>query len=253
MLKSCDDLTQEVFALQVLNFINPNLENPDFDDPNSDGSLTKQKIKDFAKKSRLTPQEFLNALDLVPRDELTTIEQRPNGEEFEKPLKLFSRVDSKNLIEIETAYIRYKSKNKLYEKGKTELKAFLMPPVQESTQEQKEAQNLKFLKEEYQRLQLRGFVLGTTVFYDLIRPDFKVVNLGFVEKFMLNFKHEIFEDDVRSTEVHLASSKKVIKRDVLLAFKELFIEKYIEKAQLKTLSESEWIDHWQNIRKSSEE
>ncbi|MCC9032730.1 hypothetical protein NAL32_07375 [Chryseobacterium sp. Ch-15] len=252
MLKSCDELTQEIFALQVLNFINPNLENPDFDDPNSDGSLNKQKIKDFANKSRLTPQEFLNALDLVPRDELTTIEHRSDGEDFEKPLKLFSRVDSKNLIEIETAYIRYRSKNKLYEKGKAELKAFLMPPVQELTEEQKEAQNQRFLKEEYQRLQLRGFVLGSTIFYDLIRSNYKVVNLAFVEKFMTNFKPEVFEDDKRSVEFHLASSKKVIKKDVFLAFKELFIEKYIEKAQLKKLSETEWIEYWQNIKNSSE-
>lgn len=253
MLKSCDGLTLEMFALHVLNFINPNFENPDFEDPNSDASLNKQKVIDFAKKSRLTPQEFMDALDLVPRDQLTTIEQRADGEDYEKPLKLFSRIDSKSLIEIETAYMRYRSKNKLYEKGKAELKAFLMPPVHESTQEQKDAQNLKFLKEEYQRLQIRGFVLGTTIFYDLLRPNYKVVNLGFVEKFMLNFKHEVFEDEVRSTEVHLASSKKVIKRDVLLAFKELFVEKYIEKAQLKSLSESEWIDHWQNIKNQSEE
>ncbi|AZA74760.1 hypothetical protein [Chryseobacterium indoltheticum] len=251
MLKSCDDLTQEVFALQVLNFINPNLENPDFDDPNSDGSLNKQKIKDFAKKSRLTPQEFLDALDLVPRDELTTIEQRPNGEDFEKPLKLFSRIDSKNLIEIETAYIRYRSKNKLYEKGKAELKAFLMPPVQESTQEQKEAQNRKFLKEEYQRLQIRGFVLGTTIFYDMLRPNYKVVNIAFIEIFLQTFKPEVFEDEIRSTEVHLANSKKIIKRDVLLAFKELFVKTYIEKAQLKSLSESEWIEHWKNIKNNT--
>ncbi|MBW3524448.1 hypothetical protein [Chryseobacterium sp. NKUCC03_KSP] len=252
MLKSCDLLTLEMFALHVLNFINPNFENPDFEDPQSDASLNKQKVIDFAKKSRLTPQEFMNALDLVPRDELTTIEQRPNGEDFEKPLKLFSRIDSKNLIEIETAYIRYRSNNKLYEKGKEELKAFLMPPAQELTEAQKEAQNLKFLKEEYQRLQLRGFVLGSTVFYDLIRSNYKVINLAFVEKFMLNFKPEVFEDDKRSVEFHLASSKKVIKKDVLLAFKELFIEKYIEKAQLKNLSESEWIEHWRNVKKESE-
>lgn len=253
MLKSCDLLTLEMFSLHVLNFINPNFENPDFEDPHSDASLNKQKVIDFAKKSKLTPQEFMDALDLVPRGELTTIEERPNGEEFEKTLKLFSRIDSKNLIEIETAYIRYKTRNKLYEKGKAELKAFLMPPTKESSDEEKKAQNLKFLKEEYQRLQLRGFVLGSTVFYDLIRSNYKVVNLGFVEKFMINFKPEIFEDEKRSVEFHLASSKKIIKKDVFLAFKELFIEKYIEKAQLKNMSDIEWIEHWQNIKKGTEE
>lgn len=242
-----------MFSLHVLNFINPNFENPDFEDPQSDASLNKQKVIDFAKKSRLTPLEFMDALDLVPRGELTTVEERPNGEEFEKSLKLFSRIDSKNLIEIETAYIRYKTRNKLYEKGKAELKAFLMPPTGESTAEEKEEQNLKFLKEEYQRLQLRGFVLGSTVFYDIIRSNYKVVNLGFVEKFMINFKPEVFEDEKRSVEFHLASSKKVVKKDVFLAFKELFIAKYIEKAQLKGMSETEWVDHWQNVKIGTEE
>jgi len=247
MLKSCDNLTIEIFALHVINFINPNFENPDFDDPQSDASLNKQKVIDFAKKSRLTPQEFMNALDLVPRDELTTIEQRPDGEDFEKPLKLFSRIDSKNLIEIETAYIRYRNKNKLYEKGKAEIKAFLNPPTPELTPEQKQENRMKFLKEEFARLKSKGAVLGSTTFYDLIRKENKIIKLSFVEKFMLTFKPEEFSEDKRSLETHLASTKKVIKKDVFLSFKEVFVAAYIAKMKLSEETESEWINHWQNL------
>lgn len=253
MLKYCDDLTLEIFALNVLNFINPNLENPDFDDPNSDASLNKQKIKEFAKKSRLTPEEFMTALDLVPRDELTTIEQRADGEDFEKPLKLFSRVDSKNLIEIETAYIRYKAKNKLYEKGKAEIKAFLSPPPAKLTPEQKKNIWLKFLKDEFARLQEKGEVLGSVQYYDLIRRNHDVIKLAFVEKFMQWFVPEEHTKDERSTSVHLASSKKIIKKDLFLSFKELFVSSYIKKMNLKDGTEENWIDHWEMLKKPATE
>ncbi|MEA1848979.1 hypothetical protein U9K52_08665 [Chryseobacterium sp. MHB01] len=251
MLKYCDDLIIEVFALEVLNFINPNFENPDFEDPDSDASLNKQKVKVFAKKCRLTPKEFMNALDLVPRGELTITEQRADGEDFEKPLKLYSRIDSKNLIEIETAYIRYRGKNKLYEKGKAEIAAFLNPPVVQSTEEEKQKIRLKFLKDEFQRLQSKGEILGSVQYYDWLRISHENVKIGFVEKFMLNFVPEEHLSDERSKSVHLASSKKIIKKDLFLSFKETFVSAYITKMKLKDGTEKEWIEHWETLRKSA--
>jgi hypothetical protein len=255
MLKSYnnDDLTLEIFALEVLNFINPNFENPDFEDPDSDASLNKQKVKDFAKKSRLTPKEFMNALDLVPRGELTTIEERPNGEEFEKPLKLFSRIDSKNLIEIETAYIRYRGKNKLYEKGKAEIKAFLTPPTIKPTEDEQQIIWLKFLKDEYDRLQEKGEVLGSVQYYDILRKKHDIVKIGFVEKFMMTFVPEEHTKDERSKAIHLASSKKIIKKDLFLSFKELFVSSYITKMKLNDGTEKDWINHWEGLKKGSNE
>lgn len=248
MLKYCDDFVLEIFALEVLNFINPNFENPDFEDPDSDASLNKQKVRDFAKKCRLTPKEFMNALDLVPRGELTTIEQRPDGEDFEKPLKLFSRVDSKNLIEIETAYIRYKAKNKLYEKGKAEIVAFLNPPPTGSTEEEKQKIRLKFLKDEFERLQTKGEVLGSVQYYDLLRRNHDTVKIRFVELFMQSFIPEEYINEERSTSVHLASSKRIIKKDLFLSFKETFVTSYITKMKLKDGTEEQWIEHWENLR-----
>jgi len=248
MLKSCDIFTLEIFSLQVLDFINPNFENPDFKDPHSDASLNKKKVIDFAQQSVLTPQEFINALYLVPKGELTTVEQRPDGEDFEKPLKLYSRIDSKSLLEIEAAYIRYREKNKQYEKGKAEIAAFLNPPAAESTEEEKQKIRLKFLTDEFARLQTKGEVLGSVQYYDLLRKNHEVIKIAFVEKFLQNFVPEVHLTDERSKSVHLASSKRIIKKDLFLSFKETFVSSYITKMKLKDGTEEEWIEHWENLR-----
>ena len=242
-------MTLEMFALHVLKFINPNFENPDFNDPNSDASLNKLTVIQFAKKCRLTPKEFLMALDLVPRGELTTVEDR-NGEDYERPLKLFARVDERNLIEIETAYGRYKVRNKQYERGKSEIKAFLEPPKPELTPEQLKAERIDFYKTDFARLQREGKVMGTVIFYDLIKKNgLEKVNLKFVENVLDKFQPETTEPDglSRSTEPQQIKIPKVRKHDAKVFFIDALVAAYFEKEKLKELSESGFVEYWENI------
>ncbi len=235
-LSSNEDISE--FTARILNFFNPKFESP------SEEELASADIYLFASRCELTADEFLLALSLATEGKLKSeIDKDGNAE----TIKLFREIDIIKLGEVKAAYIRYKNDDEQYKKGKSDIKAFLNPPLPEPTPEEKKAQFNKFLKEEYSRLQKKGQVLGTTTFYDLIRKDFEVVKLGFVEKFLKEFKHEVFQDENRSLEFHLASSKKVIKKDVFLSFKELFITKYIEKEKLKELSELDWILYWEKF------
>ncbi|ROI02915.1 hypothetical protein EGI16_12140 [Chryseobacterium sp. G0240] len=240
MLKQSNEREINEFTAQVLNFFNPKFEDPEIEE-----ELARADILRFATRCELTSEEFLLALTLATEGKL---QSAPDSAGNVENIKLYREIDIIKLGEVKAAYIRFKNEDEKYKKGKAEIKAFLNPPPVEITPEQKKEIRIKFLKEEYSRLQSKGEVLGSIQFYDLLRKGHKVVKIGFVEKFLQTVKLEEYLEAGRSTEVHKASSKRVIKKDPFLAFKELFVSSYITKMKLKDGTEEQWIEHWEQFR-----
>lgn len=227
------------FTARLISFFNPKFED------DTEAELAAADVHSFASRCELTAEEFMLALSLATEGKLKS---EMDKEGHSETIKLFREIDIIKLGEVKSAYIRHKMQDKQYENGKREISDYLNPPSTEPNPEEKQAQLIKFLKLEYARLQNQGAVMGTTVFYDLIRKEFQVVNLGFVEKFLINFKAEVFQNEDRNIDIHLAGSKKIIKKDTFLSFKDLFVAKYIEKKQLNELTEDAWIEYWQDLQ-----
>jgi hypothetical protein len=244
MLKSSSDQEINVFTAKILNFFNPKFESE------TEVELVRVEIYTFAMRCELTPDEFLLALHLATEGKLKTeIDKDGNAE----TIKLYREIDIIKLGEVKAAYMRYKSTDPKYTKGIADVKAFLSPPSVELTPEQKQNIWLKFLKDEFARLQDKGEVLGSVQYYDILRKKHDLVKIGFVEKFMMTFVPEEHTKDERSKAIHLASSKKIIKKDLFLSFKELFVSSYITKMKLKDGTEKDWISHWESLKKGGNE
>ncbi len=239
-LKQSNEAEVNIFCAKVLNFFNPK-----FEDPKIEEELAIEEIKTFAKRCELTSDEFMFALSLATEGKLKSeIDSDGNAE----TIKLFREIDIIKLGEVKAAYLRFKIDDPKYKKGKAEIKAFLDPPPAELTPEEKKESFRKFLKEEFFRMQTKGQILGSVRFYDLLRKENKIVKIAFVEKFLQTFKPEEFIEEKRSTQVHIASSKKVIKKDAFLSFKEHFVTSYIVKMELHNATEEKWIEHWENMQ-----
>lgn len=244
MLKQSSEEEIKIFSARILNFFNPKFEDP------HEEELAAADIYSFAMRCELTADEFMLALSLATEGKLKSeIDSEGNAE----VIKLFREIDIIKLGEVKSAYLRYKAEDSKYKKGKAEIVAFLNPPPAESTEEEKQKIRLKFLKDEYARLKSKGEVLGSVQYYDILRKSKDTVKLAFVERFMRAFVPEEYIKDERSTSVHLASSKKIIKKDLFLSFKEVFVSAYITKMKLKDGTEEEWIEHWENLRTAVKE
>lgn len=244
MLKWSSEEELNEFCVKVGSFFNPKFTGSAAEQ-DLQQELAAATIYDFAKKCELTEKEFMLALTLATEGKLKSeIDNEGNAE----TIKLYREIDTIKLGEIKAAYLRYKVADPNYQKGKAEIKAFLDPPPSESTEEEKHKIRLKFLKDEYERLQTKGEVLGSVQYYDLLRKNHDTVKIRFVELFMQTFVPEEYTVEERSTSVHLASSKKIIKKDLFLSFKELFVSSYITKMKLKELTEEQWIEHWERLR-----
>ncbi|MEN5308779.1 hypothetical protein ABE425_14780 [Chryseobacterium cucumeris] len=245
MLKQSSEQDINIFTAKVLSYFNPK-----FEDPEVEEKLACEDIKRFALRCEITEEEFMLALDLATEGKLQTA---PDSAGNVENIKLYREIDIIKLGEVKAAYLRFKNVDEKYKNGKDKITAFLNPPPVELTPEQKKEIRIKFLKEEFSRLQTKGEVLGSIQFYDLLRKEHKVIKIGFVEKFLQTVKLEEYIDAGRSTEVHKASSKKVIKKDPFLEFKELFVSSYIIKMKLKDVTEEKWIEHWEALRQSNSE
>lgn len=245
MLKQSSENDINVFTAKVLSYFNPKFEDPEIEE-----KLACEDIKRFASRCEITEDEFMLALDLATEGRL---QSSPDSAGNVENIKLYREIDIIKLGEVKAAYLRFKMSDEKYAKGKAEIKKFLSPPPAELTAEQKKEIRIKFLKEEYSRLQLKNEVLGSVQFYDLLRREHSVVKIAFVEKFLQTVKLEEYVETARSTDFHKVSSKKVIKKDPFLAFKELFISSYITKMKLKDVTEEEWISHWERLRESNSE
>ncbi len=244
MLKSSNEKDINEFTGRLFSFFNPKFESE------TEAEFARADIYAFAMRCELTSDEFNLALHLATEGKLKTeIDKDGNAE----TIKLYREIDIIKLGEVKAAYLRYKIADPKYTKGIAEVKAFLNPPPLELTPEQKQNIWLKFLKDEFARLQEKGEVLGSVRYYDILRKKHDIVKIAFVEKFMQTFVPEEHTKEERSKAVHLASSKKIIKKDLFLSFKELFVSSYITKMKLKDGTEKNWIEHWEILKKGGDE
>ena len=108
-------------------------------------------------------------------------------------------------------------------------------------------QRLKFYSEEYKRLQRDGKVLGTTIFYDLIKKEgLETVKLKWLEAILDKFKPETVDKSLIN-EPQLVKLPKIKKHDAKTFFIDELVHAYFVNKKLKDLSEEDFINHWENI------
>ena len=213
--------------------------NPTFTDGENGVKLAESEIRRYAKQSLITREEFFIARTLLSRDLLFDFDGNP--------LKPFKIIDFEFFNKVETAYINFRNHEKTREIGIAKLKAFLEPPKPEPTEEELKEQRLKFYSEEYKRLQRYGKVLGTTIFYDLIKKEgLETVKLKWLEVILDKFKPETVDKSLIN-EPQLVKLPKIKKHDAKTFFIDELVHAYFVNKKLKDLSEEDFINHWENI------
>lgn len=237
MLKYASDSEISQFAIRLINFINPKFEE-------GEAEIAEAEIYSFAKNCELTANEFLLALELSADGKLYS-EPDTNGNS--EKIKLYREVDRLKLGEVKSAYIALKRADKVFQEDAKKIKAFLEPPKPEPTEEELKEQRLKFYSEEYKRLQRDGKVLGTTIFYDLIKKEgLETVKLKWLEAILDKFKPETVDKSLIN-EPQLVKIPKIKKHDAKTFFIDELVHAYFVNKKLKELSEEEFIKHWENI------
>ena len=204
----------------------------------------------FAKNCELTAEEMELAFHLATEGKLKT---EPDKDGNAVPVQLYREVDALKLGELKAAYIRHKASDKGYEIGKEKLKNFLEPPTQELTPEQKKAERIAFYKTELERLQNGEMVLGTTIFYELIKlAGLERISLKYVESVLDKFQPETFQSGISVTKVggELDIPKK-IKHNAKVFFIGEIVKSYFKKHNLKELTQDQFIAHWENIKNTT--
>ena len=237
MLKYASDSEISQFAIRLINFINPKFEE-------GEAEIAEAEIYSFAKNCELTANEFLLALEMSADGKLYS-EPDTNGNS--EKIKLYREVDRLKLGEVKSAYIALKRADKVFQEDVKKIKAFLEPPKPEPTEEELKEQRLKFYSEEYKRLQIDGNVLGTTIFYDLIKKEgLETVKLKWLEVILDKFKPETVDKSLIN-EPQLVKIPKIKKHDAKTFFIDELVHAYFLNKKLKELSEEEFIKHWENI------
>ncbi|RNA63486.1 hypothetical protein D1631_16945 [Chryseobacterium nematophagum] len=166
-------------------------------------------------------------------------------------LKPYKKIDFEMFNQVEVAYIEYKKIDKQRELGIEKIKIFLEPSKPELTPKDKKRERIKFYRSDYKRLQKEGKVLGTLIFYDLIKKKrLEKVSLKFVENILDNFVPETTGIS-HSKEPEQIKLTRIKKQDVKVFFIDVVVNTYIEKNKLKEFSESEWIEYWESIFEST--
>lgn len=242
MLKHSDDNQVSIFTARVLNFINPK-----FDDPESEMPLAEVELYAFARSCELTCDEFLLALELAADGKLYT---EPDEKGNSRKIQLFREIDRLKLGEVKSAYLHHKKIDKQYESGKAIIKAFLEPPKPELTPEEKKAERVAFYKTEYERLQRGEMVLGSTIFYDLMkRSGLEKVNLKFVEVILDKYEPETFESGLTTSKVgSMLDIPKKTKHNAKVFFINAIVKAYFDKNKLKELTQDQFIEYWEKIK-----
>lgn len=242
MLKFSNSDERMQFAFRVISFINPKFEDDDEDNPLSDFNLAKNELLEFSQNCQITANEFIIALDMATRGLLVL-----NGD----PVKLFREIDRLKLGEVENAYLEFRRSDKLFEEDNKKIKAFLEPPKPEPTPEERKLGRKQFYEVEYARLQRNNKVLGSPIFFDLMKKNgLDKVNLKFIENVLEKFRPE--ELASISNEPKQVGIPKIIKKNVKVFFIDELVSAYIKKEKLNELSQSEWVDYWENIFNSDE-
>ena len=241
-LKHCDDQQISVFIAKVLNFINPK-----FDDVETEMQLAEAELYSFAHKCELTTDEFMIALEMAVDGKLYT---EPDENGHSKRIQLFREIDRLKLGEVKAAYLYHKKIDKQYEIGKSIIKAFLEPPQKELTPEEKKTERINFYKTEFERLQKGEMVLGTTIFYELIKQaGLERISLKYVESVLDKFQPETFQSGLSVSKVgaQLDIPKKVTHNAKVFFIGEI-VKSYFKKHNLKELTQDQFIDYWENIK-----
>lgn len=237
MLKYASDSEISQFTIRLINFINPKFEE-------GEAEIAEAEIYSFAKNCELTANEFLLALELSADGKLYS-EPDTNGNS--EKIKLYREVDRLKLGEIKSAYIALKRADKVFQEDVKKIKAFLEPPKPEPTEEELKEQRLKFYSEEYKRLQRDGKVLGTTIFYDLIKKEgLETVKLKWLEAILDKFKPETVDKSLIN-EPQLVKIPKIKKHDAKTFLIDELVHAYFVQKKLKDLSEDEFINYWENV------
>lgn len=228
------------FAQHVLNFINPKL------DSEEEFQASLFVLVEFARKCDLTAAEYLYALELAADGRLHT--------EDGKKVQLFREIDRLKLGEVKAAYIHHKRSDKQYEAGRAKIKAFLSPPDQEPTEEEKKAERLRFYRSEHARLQRDEAVLGTVIFYGLIKKKgMDKISLKYVENVLDRYQPQTFESGLQTSKAgSLLDLPKKVTHDARTFFINSLVRSYFEKNDLKSLTEKEFIQYWETIKNQNQ-
>lgn len=226
-LKQSSDEDRQKFAHQVLEFINPKFED-------EQEALYSQKIiVEFAQNCNLTASEYLLALDMASKRQLSI-----DGE----PVKVFREIDRLKLGEIETAYLEFIQNDKQHDLATKKINEYLNPPKEE-TAEEKQEKRLIFLKNSFKEYLQTGEMKGVILFYDKIRNLYPKISIDFVEHFLIKFKAE---EPQKSESVGGMMPYKMVKNDAFVKFKETYVYTFLEKMEMKNYTEQQWIDYWEN-------
>lgn len=226
----------ERFANRVILFIDPKFNDDDPDDQFSDFNIAKSKLIDYGKRSELTEQEYLLALDFASKGFLILDDQK---------IKIFREINQINLAEIEAGYIEFRAKDQKHQNSKDEIKMFLNPPAPKMTDEEFESMTFENIRKDYNRFKADGKVLASPIFYDLIKKERgSAIKLQFVENFLKNYVPETAEGKITSDGTALP---KVIKKDAYVEFQHEMIKNYVIHLKLNETSEELWMQHWKRL------
>jgi hypothetical protein len=238
MLKYASDNDISVFSARVISFINPKFDEGEFE-------LAEADIYSFAKNCELTAEEFLIALELASERKLSN--------EKGEIIQLYKQIDRLTLGTVKSAYIELKKTDKNYNDDKLLIKNYLSPENAEKTPEEKQKQRIDFLTEEYRRLIKDGKVLGTVIFYGLMKKSgIETVKLKWLEHTLDRFKPEEPEKLMRSLETESLKLPKIKKNDVKTYLIDNLVYAYFRANKLNEMTEKEFIEYWENIKKNNE-
>lgn len=224
-LKYSDEKVRHRFAQSVLKLINPKFESE------TEANIAFGILMDFSADSELTEAEYIIALKEASKGRLRTEDTNGNL----KPVKLFREIDFIKLNEVEQAYILYRNQDKQHELGEAKINEFLAPPKSELTEEQKKAERMKFYEEEWKRLQDRGIIYGTIVFYELIKTEVEKVKLSFLEAVLDTYKPENKKGII----------EEIVQQNPKVHFINHFVMRFIKAHKLKDLSLEDWKEYWE--------
>ena len=235
MLKHCDDSQISIFSAKVINFINPKFNEGEFE-------LAEADLYIFAKGCELTPDEFLLALKMAAEGKLSR-EVNGNNEK----ITLYKQIDQLSLLTIKSAYIELKKTEKAYNDDLLLIKSALLPEIKEKTPEELKEQRINFFIEDYKRLKSDGKVLGTVIFYDLIKKSgIETVKLKWLENSLERFKPTISET-VRGNDFEKVKMPKIKENNAKTHFIDDFVNSFIKFKKLSELTQDEFVKYWNDI------
>ena len=235
MLKHCDDSQISIFSAKVINFINPKFNEGEFE-------LAEADLYIFAKGCELTADEFLLALRMAAEGKLSR-EINGNNEK----ITLYKQIDQLSLLTIKSAYIELKKTEKSYNDDLLLIKSALLPEIKEKTPEELKEQRINFFIEDYKRLKSDGKVLGTVIFYDLIKKSgIETVKLKWLENSLERFKPTISET-VRGNDFEKVKMPKIKENNAKTHFIDDFVNSFIKFKKLSELTQDEFVKYWNDI------